>query len=117
MLWNFLVIAGLRLCGIPLSLRLGKKQGIERQAVLRRLGKRGYVFVNGVLFLGWGLFAGITVSDYVSQRYFGIAHNRLTLTDIALLLLIGSICGVFFGMNDWSKSATPENAMGSTSKC
>lgn len=111
------MIVGLRLSGIPLSFRLGKKGWIEREIVLRRLGKGGYVFVKGVLFWGWSFFAGITVSDYVSQRYFGIAHNRWTLTNMALVLLGVSISSALFTLNDWNKSAPAENATGSASSC
>jgi hypothetical protein len=108
LLWDLLIIAGLRLSGIHLPLRLGRMGGIERETAMVRLGKRGYVFVKGVLLFGCGLFVGITASDYASQKYFGAAHNRLTLISTALGLLIFSGCGVFFGMYGWNNSATPE---------
>jgi hypothetical protein len=107
-LWNLLMIVGLRLSGIRVPLRFGKQRGIGTQTSLLSLGKWGYVFVKGVLLFGWGLFAGITASEYASQRYFSPAHNRLTLVSTTLALLIFSACGVFFGVYEWNSSAHPE---------
>jgi hypothetical protein len=57
-LWNLLMIVGLRLSGIHVPLRLGKQRGIQTQTSLLGLGKCGYVFVKGVLLFGWGLSPG-----------------------------------------------------------
>jgi|SRR5580698_4155191 hypothetical protein len=105
LLWDLLVIFGLGLFGIHIPMRFLKRQGIEKDIAIVRLGKRGYVFVKGVLLFGCGLFAGITTSDYVSQRYLGDAGDRLTLASTALGLVIFAVCGVFFGLYDWNRSA------------
>jgi len=106
-LWNLLMIAGLRISGIHLPFPLSRRRGIETQTALIGLGKRGYVFVKGVLLFGWGTFVGITISDYVSRRYFG-TENGLTWISATLALVIFSTCGVFFGVYDWNSSAHPE---------
>jgi len=107
-LWNLLMIAGLRISGIHLPFPLSRRRGIETQTALIGLGKRGYVFVKGVLLFGWGTFAGITVSDYASQKYFGATHDKLTLISTTLVLLVFSGCGACFGGYDWKSSARPE---------
>jgi hypothetical protein len=106
-LWVFLAIAGLRLCGVRLPFPLSRRRGTETQAALIGLGKRGYVFVKGVLLFGWGTFVGITISDYVSRRCFG-TENGLRWISATLALVIFSACGVFFGVYDWNSSARPE---------
>ena len=99
------MIVGLRFSGIRVPLRLGKQLGIGTQTSLLSLGKWGYVFVKGVLLFGWGLFAGVTASEYASQRYFSAAHKRFPLVSTTLRLLIFSACGVFFGVYEWKSSA------------
>jgi hypothetical protein len=107
-LWNLLMIAGLRLFGIHVPIRLGKRRGVGTQPAFLGLGKYGYVFVKGVLLFGWGLFVGITASDCLSQEYFGTAAHKSTLINTTLALLIFSVCGVFFGVYDWNRSANPD---------
>jgi hypothetical protein len=109
-LWNLLVVAGLRLRGLVPTVRPGKRWGTETEVALLSLGKRGYVFVKGVLMFGWGIFAGISASEYVSQRYFNSSYDRLTLTRTALGLLFFAAFGALFSIYEWNNSAHSRDA-------
>jgi hypothetical protein len=63
----------------------------------QQLKPTSYVLLVGVFQWGWTCFFGITLFDYLGNRYFDEPVSKLSLPRILVSLLIWSLAGIGFG--------------------
>ena len=105
-LWNLVVVSGMRRFGIhlPLSfafLGYGRRAG-ELRAELKGRARDTYVLVCGFLLFACPLVLGFTAYAYVLDHY--VFQRTENLGGLVGSLIIFSVFGFWQGLSDWKKA-------------
>lgn len=105
-IWDFAVIAALRVGGVKLSFLLpfhvSERRGRELSATVP--GRNTYVFISGILLFACPLFVALTFYDYVVRTF--IEHSAYTLAYVvgsAVLFVLMIIVGIWSSLSQWNK--------------
>ena len=109
-LWEFALIAALRVLGIRIPFAVAFHIYPRRQKqlldALRGRRKDTFVLVSGILLLAFPLWVGLIACDYVIDRSAGpITYGLNHTVGSAVGFVVMVACGIWTSTTDWNKNS------------